>query len=219
MNPDKLFDYLDGRLSPFEREQLEEQLVHDSELQRELSMARRIHGRMTGESREVLIEDGLDQTDRGRKIVLRIAVAFIVLVLLNVVVGLYAIAFVEKKRNAAPAGNQNRRQLELALQKAAANALPTPSLDVDEIKFVVPRKQRDQIIAKITSAAKQSGGSAAKNLSNENGTLIFAEVPPEHVNEFREALGKLGAILPPSTTPPDPGSKAILQIRVVESAK
>src|SRR5438094_10176589 len=50
MNPDKLFDYLDGRLSAAERAALEEQLISDRQLQRALAVARQIHLGMQGDS-------------------------------------------------------------------------------------------------------------------------------------------------------------------------
>ena len=48
MNPDKLFDYLDGRLSPNDRAALEDQLMLDQQLQHELAVARQIHAGMHG---------------------------------------------------------------------------------------------------------------------------------------------------------------------------
>src|SRR5438105_1168611 len=39
MNPDKLFDYLDGKLSATERVALEERLASDQQLQRELAVS------------------------------------------------------------------------------------------------------------------------------------------------------------------------------------
>jgi len=52
MNPEKLFDYLEGKLSETERTQLEERLAADPQLQRELAIAREMHRRSRG-SREV----------------------------------------------------------------------------------------------------------------------------------------------------------------------
>ena len=40
MNPDKLFDYLDGKLSPADRTALEEKLMSDPQLRREFNVAR-----------------------------------------------------------------------------------------------------------------------------------------------------------------------------------
>src|SRR4030095_5843321 len=56
MNPDKLFDYLDGRLSPKQRADFEEQLMSDKQLQREFTVARQIHSGTRGESREVVFQ-------------------------------------------------------------------------------------------------------------------------------------------------------------------
>jgi hypothetical protein len=47
MNPDKPFDYLEGRLSPKERAALEERLMSDKQLQREFAVARQIHSSAT----------------------------------------------------------------------------------------------------------------------------------------------------------------------------
>jgi hypothetical protein len=138
---------------------------------------------------------------------------------MNVLFGLYAIGFMENKRRARPGQEQNRKEFAQALDKAAAAALPTPTLDVDEIRISAPAKQRDALANKVIAAAKQSGGSAVKNLSSENGLLLFAEIPAERLNQFRDALQKLGAVLPTSTTATPTSGKAILQIRIVEVAK
>ena len=53
MNPDKLFDYLDGKLSDAERATLEERFMNEPELRRELAVARQIHSQM-GDSREIV---------------------------------------------------------------------------------------------------------------------------------------------------------------------
>ena len=217
MNPDKIFDYLDGKLSAEERSRIEQQLVTDPHLQRELTIAREIHARMR-ESREVAIPD--DATlNRGAIIGRRVAIAFAVLVFMNVAFGLYAIAFMQKKRRTPQSQEQNRQELAQALEKAAVAALPTPNLDVEEIKIAVPPKQRDVTASKVMAAAKQSGGSAVKNLSNDNGLLLFAELPTDRVSQFQDALRNAGATLPASTSQPTTSGKIILQIRIVDSAK
>jgi len=71
MNPDKLFDYLDDRLPAAERAALEERLMLDKQLQRELAVARQIHAGMRGDSREVLLAARPDVTEQGRKMALR----------------------------------------------------------------------------------------------------------------------------------------------------
>ena len=132
MNPDRLFDYLDGKLSPSERAELEEQLVSDPDVQRELNVARQIHRSMR-DSREILgsLEEN-STTNRGAVLGRRIAVAFAVLVFANVLFGIYAIFFMEKKRQSGSSRDRNRQELQQALLKSAAATLPTPSLDVDD---------------------------------------------------------------------------------------
>ena len=217
MNPDKLFNYLDGKLSVTEREKLEDQLIRDPQLQREFAMARAIHQRMSGDAREVVLDEPPPGAARSRRIVRRVTIIFLTLIFLNTVAGLVVIGMIEnKRRRAQTASEQNRKDVAQALQKAAANAFPTPSFEVDEIKITVPTKQQDAMVEKIDAAAKQAGGSAAKNLSNESGTLMFAEIPVPRVNQFRDALAQLGATLPPATSPTPSSANAILQIRILQ---
>ena len=220
MNPDKLFDYLDGRLSREEREKLEEQLIRDPELQREFGMARRIHQGMTGDVREVITDRPRPEGARGSQIVRRITIVFLVLIFINTVAGLIAITLIEKQRHRAQTeSEQNRREVASAVQKAAANAFPTPSLDINEIKITALARELNAMVDKISAAAKQAGGSATKNLTNENGTLVFAEIPVDHLTQFRDALAKLGAALPPPVNPGPTSGNAILQIRIVQRAE
>ena len=79
MNPDKLFDYLEGRLAPSERAALEEGLLSDKQLQREFAVARQIHAGMRGDSREVILPPAADVSEQGRKMAIRIGVAFMIL--------------------------------------------------------------------------------------------------------------------------------------------
>src|SRR4026207_1008606 len=73
MDPGKLFRYLEGNLPPAERAALEEQLISDKQLQRELAVARQIHAGMRGDSREVLLPPAQDViTEQGRKMALRV---------------------------------------------------------------------------------------------------------------------------------------------------
>jgi hypothetical protein len=214
MNPDKLFDYLEGRLSLAERTELEARLSSDPELQRELAVARQIHLGM----RETF--DPLESARAARGAVLgrRIAVIFAVLVFCNVLFGIYAITLMGKKRRSTRPNEQNQEQLTQALQSAAAAALPTPNLEVAEIKIPATAAERDSLIGKIVNAAAQSGGSAVKNLSNENGTLLFAEIPAAKEDEFREKLTGLGAPATKSTESSSTGNR-ILQIRIIETDK
>jgi anti-sigma factor RsiW len=214
MNPDKLFDYLEGKLSPNERADLEERLMSDPQLRRELTVARKIHAD-TGDSREIVgvTEPALEE--RGAILGRRVAIAFSVLVFANVVFGIYAIAFMKKKERTQLNTEQNRTELAESLARTAAVALPTPSLDVEEIKFTAPVREQDKLANKIVAAAKRLGGSGTKGLADQQGVLLFAEIPTARLNEFREAMKKLGATLPAVPSEPRAGDKAILQLRIV----
>ena len=216
MNPDKLFDYLEGKLSPSERAELEERLMSDPQLRRELAVARQIHTNM-GNSREVLGVAEPTLEERGAVLGRRIAIAFSVLVFANVVFGIYAIAFMKKKERTQLNTEQNRTELAESLARTAAVALPPPSLDVEEIKFTAPVPEQEKLANKIIAAAKQTGGSGTKGLADQQGVLLFAEVPTARLSEFHDSMKKLGATLPAAPVEPKAGEKAILQLRIVSA--
>jgi len=214
MNPDKLFDYLEGKLSPTERTELEERLISDPQLRHELLVARKIHADMR-DSREVLGVAELPLEQRGAVLGRRIAIAFSVLVFANVLFGIYAIAFMKKKQRPQLNTQQNRTELAETLARTAAVALPTPSLDIEEIEFSAPVAEQNAVADKVVDEAKAVGGTATKGLADEHGILIFAEVPSTRLDEFRKALEKLGGTEPPP--PPRSGEKTILQVRILSA--
>lgn len=219
MNPDKLFDYLDGTLSAGERAQLEDRVLTDAQIRHQLAVAREIHKSMR-ESREILASIDGPASNRGAVLGRRIIIAFAVLVFANVLFGIYAIAFMENKRHSTVRQEQNRQQLMNNLEKSAAAALPPPSFDVDEIKFLEPvRPQQDYLANKVIAAAEACGGSGAKGLSDAHSTLLFAEIPSSKLNEFRERLSKMGAILPAASTEVPTKPNTIVQVRIVDELK
>jgi hypothetical protein len=215
MNPDKLFDYLDGRLSADERAEMEERFMSDPQARRELAVARQIHATM-GNSREVVGVAAPTLEQRGAVLGRRIMIAFSVLVFANVLFGIYAIAFMNKKTRTRLNTEQNRNELTQSLSRTAAVALPTPSLEIDEITFTAPVPEQDSLANQIIDGAKQAGGSGTKGLADQNGILIFAEVPSSRLNEFRDLMKKLGGTLP-ATIAPGAGEKNILQVRIISA--
>ena len=135
MNPDKLFDYLEGKLSPADRTALEERLTSDRQLQRELAVARQIHAGMSGDSREVVLPAKPELTEQGRKMALRVGTAFIILMAVNVGFGLWLIVRHESKNpNRALLETQMREQITKSLERAAATLTPSPdALGISEI--------------------------------------------------------------------------------------
>src|SRR5947207_14779471 len=135
MNPDKLFDYLEGRLLPRERAALEEQLMSDKQLQREFAVARQIHAGMRGDSREVVLPASPDVPEQGRKMGIRIGVAFMILMFVNVGIGLWFIFRHESNNPNRPLlEKQMREQIAKSIERAAATLTPAPNaLGVTEI--------------------------------------------------------------------------------------
>src|SRR4051812_13375290 len=143
MNPDKLFDYLEGKLSPADRAELEEKLMSDENLRRQFNVAREIHRVGGGGSREVIIPEEDPEAIRRRAVLTkRIATACAALVLINVLAGIGVIVGRHKKTDTfADKEAGIRQQLAESLGAAAQNALPPPTFDSDEIHLAAPRAE------------------------------------------------------------------------------
>ena len=226
MNPDKLFDYLQGRLSPGERAALEEQLISDKQLQRELAVARQIHAGMRGNSREVLLPPEPDVTEQGRKMALRVGAAFIILMAVNVGFGLWLIARHETKNpNRALLETQMRKQIAKSLEHAAATLTPAPdALGVSEIIIPAATGKLDAVADQVVTIASRFGGSATKGLPDRGRISILVDLPANRESEFRASIASIGggpASPPPATgmSPAAAGKKSLVVQIVEEPAK
>ena len=180
MNPDKLFDYLEGRLSASERAALEERLMSDKQLQRELAVARQIHAGMRGDSREVLLPPPQPEiTEQGRKMALRVGVAFIILMAVNVGFGLWLIVRHETKNpNRALLETQMREQITKSLEHAAATLTPAPdALGVSEITIPAATGKLDAVADQVVTIASRLGGSATKGLPDRGRISMLVDLP------------------------------------------
>ena len=218
MNPDKLFDYLEGRLTSSERAALEERLISDKQLQRELAVARQIFSGMQGDSREVVLPSQPDVTEQGRKMALRVGVAFIILMAVNVGFGLWLIVRHETRNpNRALLETQMRDQIVKSLEHAAATLTPAP-LGVSEITVPVATGKLDTVADEVVTIASRLGGSATKGLQDRARLSVLVDVPSNREQEFRaaiEAIGKEG----PGSTIPATGEKKSFVVQIVESAR
>lgn len=224
MNPDKLFDYLDGRLSGAERDALERQLITDEQLQRELAVARRIHAGVRGDSREVLLESEADMSERGRKLARRIGVAFIILMAANIGVGLWFIAKHESKNpNRALLQAQMRQQLANSLEHAAATELKAGRLGVSELKIVAPADQLDRVANDVVDVAQRLGGSATKGISDEHRVGVIVDLPSVREADFRAQLATISgaqfAADVPSGTNSASTEKKSFEVEIVDQSK
>jgi len=210
MNPDKLFDYLEGRLSPKERADLEEQLMSDKQLQREFAVARQIHAGMRGESQEVVLPAPPDVSEQGRKMAIQIGVAFMILMFVNVGIGLWFIFRHESK-------NPNRPLLEAQMRKQIAKSIelaatltPAPNaLGVTEITIPAETGKVDAVAEKVVAIVSRFRGSATKGVPDAGRLSILVDVPANREMEFRAAIASITGAKPESsnsTTPQEPGS-------------
>jgi hypothetical protein len=225
MNPDQLFDYLEGRLSARERASLEEQLMSDKQLQRELAVARQIHAGMRGNSREVMLP-APDVPEQGRKMGIRVGVAFMILVAVNVGIGLWFIVRHETQNPNRPLlEKQMREQIAKSIERAAATLTPAPNaLGVSEIRIPVANGKLDSVADEVVAIASRLDGSATKGLQDGNRLSILGDVPSNRESEFRNALKSIGGgtseAMPvttePGSTPPATEKKSFV-VQIVEA--
>jgi hypothetical protein len=208
MNPDRLFDYLEGRLSASDRADLEERLLSDRQLQRELAVARQIQAGMRGDSREVLLPAEPDISAGGRKTALRIGVAFILLMGVNVAFGLWLIARHESNNpNRALLENQMRDQIVKSIEHAAAALTPgTNSLGISEITIGAAQGKLGAVADEVVAIASRFGGSATKGLQDGGRISILVDVPANRESDFRAAIESVSGGAASSTTSPEPRS-------------
>jgi hypothetical protein len=211
VNPDKLFDYLDGRLLPIERAALEERLMSDKQLQRELAVARQIHAGMHGDSREVVLPPPEDISEQGRKMGIRIGVAFMVLVFVNVGIGLWFIFRNESKNpNRLLLEAQMREQIAKSIERAAAKLTPAPNpLGVSEITVPAETGKIDAVADQVAAISSRLGGSATKGLQDRDRLTVLVDVPASREQGFRDAIASMGGERLESSSPitaQEPGS-------------
>ena len=210
MNPDKLFDYLEGKLSARERAELEQRLTSDQQLQRELAVARQIHASMRDDSREVLLPAEADVSERGRKMARRVGIGFIILMAANVGVGLWLIARHETKNpNRELLEAQMRQQLAKSLEQAAAAALTPAPLGVSEITITAALGRLDAVANEVAAVAQRLGGSATKGIPEQHRLGLLVDLPANREMEFRAAISAITGGAPSSASPfPSPNEPA-----------
>ena len=198
MNPDKLFDYLDGKLPDHERRALEERLISDASARREFDVARRIHASMRenqSDRPEILSEMSEETAARGRRMARQVGLAFIVLVAMNVLLGLVYITHHESKNpNRQLLDEQARENLRESLEKAAVATLTPPPLGVSELRITTERGKSDAVADGIMTAAKKFLGAATKGVPNNGEVQMLVEIPANETAEFKSALSLLPGI-------------------------
>ena len=228
MNPDKLFDYLDGRLSSNERAALEDRLMSDKQLQREFAIARQIHAGMRGDSHEVVLPPSPDVAEQGHKMAIRIGVAFMVLMFVNVGIGLWFIFRHESKNPNRPLLEaQMREQIAKSIERAATLTPAPNALGVSEITIPAENGKLDAVADEVVAIVSRLGGSATKGVPDASRVSILVDVPTNRESDFRNAIASIGGAtsdaMPltkePGSTPPattSPSAKAEKKSFVVQ---
>jgi hypothetical protein len=224
MNPDKLFDYLEGKLPQAERDALEQRILADEQLQRELRVARQIHAQMRGDSREVILSGEPDISEQGRKLARRVGIAFIILMAVNVGAGLWFIAHHESKNpNRALLDAQMRRQLAQSLEQAAASSLSPAPLGVTDIRVSAEAGQLNVVADEIARIGRELGGVATKGIPDEHRISLLVDLPPGQESQFRQ---NIAAIVGTTVTSPAPNEPATTEaktrsfaVEIVESTE
>jgi hypothetical protein len=230
MNPDKLFDYLDGRLPEAERAALEEQLICDKQLQRQFAVARQIHAGIRGDSREIILPLSPDLSGQGRTMAIRIGAAFMVLMFVNVGIGLWFIFKHESSNPNRPLLEaQMREQIAKSIERAATLTPAPNALGVSEITVPAENGRLDALADEVVAIVSRFGGSATKGVSNAGRVSILADVPANREPDFRNAITSIGGENPkssnstiaqePGSSPPATSEKKSFIVKIVESAK
>jgi len=226
MNPDKLFDYLEGRLSPKERAALEEQLMSDKQLQREFTVARQIHSGMHGDSQEIVLPASPDVSQQGRNMAIRIGVAFMILMLVNVGIGLYFIFRHESKNPNRPLLEaQMREQIAKSIERAATLTPSPNALGVTEITIPAETGKLDNVADKVVATVSELGGSATKGVPDAGRVSVLVDLPANRESEFRAAVtsiqgggspGSSAGSSEPGSTTPATGEKKSFVVQIAE---
>jgi hypothetical protein len=230
MNPDKLFDYLDGRLPEAERAALEERLISDKQLQREFAIARQIHAGIRGDSREIILPPSPDVSGQGRTMAIRIGAAFMVLMFVNVGIGLWFIFKHESSNPNRPLLEaQMREQIAKSIERAATLTPAPNALGVSEISVPAENGRLDTVADEVVAIVSRFGGSATKGVSDAGRVSILADVPASREPDFRNAIASIGGENPkssnstiaqePGSSPPATSEKKSFIVKIVESAK
>lgn len=140
---------------------------------------------------------------------IRIGVAFMVLMFVNVGIGLYFIFRHES-------GNPNRPLLEAQMREQIAKSIaraealtPAPNaLGVTEIKIPAAPGKLDVVADRVNAIVSELGGSATKGIPDAGRLTVLVDLPPTRESEFRAAVASITA-KPESSSPSaaqEPGS-------------
>jgi len=152
---------------------------------------------------------------------IRIGVAFMILMLVNVGIGLWFIFRHESKNPNRPLLEaQMREQIAKSIEHAAA-LTPSPNvLGVTEITIQAAAAKLDNVANQVVTLAGRVGGSATKGLQDTDRLTVLADVPSNREQEFRTELASIAGQKPAPITPlteatPATGEKKSFVVQIV----
>jgi hypothetical protein len=148
---------------------------------------------MHGDSREVVLPAPPDVPEQGRKMAIRIGVAFMVLMFVNVGIGLWFIFRHESNNPNRPLLEaQMREQIAKSLERAAALTPAPNALGVTEITIPVQTGKLDAVADKVVATVSELEGSATKGVPDAGRLSILVDLPASRESEFRGAVASFG---------------------------
>jgi len=175
--------------------------MSDKQLQREFAVARQIHAGMRGDSQEVVLPAPPDVPAQGHKMAIRVGVAFMILMLVNVGIGLWFIFKHESKNPNRPLLEaQMRQQIAKSIERAAA-LTPAPNvLGVTEITISAATGKLISVANEVVAIVGRLGGSATKGLQDSNRLSVLVDVPSTREQEFRAQVASIAEEMASSTS-------------------
>src|SRR4029077_10698596 len=143
-----------------------------------------------------------DVSERGRNMAIRIGVAFMVLMLVNVGIGLYFIFRHESNNPNRPLLEaQMREQIAKSIERAAAFTPAANALGVTEITIPAETGKLDTVADKVVALVSKLGGSATKGVPDAGRLSILVDLAANQESEFRVAVTSINGEKQGSTTP------------------
>ena len=184
--------------------------MSDKQLQREFAVARQIHAGMRGDSQEVELPAPPDVPEQGHKMAIRVGVAFMILMLVNVGIGLWFIFKHESKNPNRPLLEaQMREQIAKSIEHAAALTPAPNALGVSELAIPAAAGKLDNVANEVVTIAARLAGSATKGLQDNNRLTVLVDLPSNREQEFRAQIASITEEKPaPSTLAKATGDEA-----------
>ena len=133
---------------------------------------------------------------------IRIGVAFMVLMFVNVGIGLWFIFKHESKNPHRPLLEaQMREQIAKSIEHAATLTPASNALGVSEITVPAEKGKLDAVAARLVAIVSELGGAATKGVPDAGRVSILVDLPANRESEFRGSLAAIGGAKPASPPP------------------